>query len=96
MIFRNFILQYWKVTEYQARQSKRLFNEKGILSFPQPKKGNPISETIKSEVVKFFEDEEYTREMPGWKLQYFDIDIMHALVKEVFSPYPAKFTVAAI
>ena len=42
-----------------------MFQEKGILSFPNAKKGKPLPKDIEDITVPFYEDDEYLREMPG-------------------------------
>ena len=41
--------------------------EKGILSVPNPRHGKTLSEDIRKVVVNFFEDDEFSRIMPGKK-----------------------------
>ena len=55
------------VSDYMARKSKQLVQEKGILSSPDPKAGSSLpSETVKL-VTDFYESNEISRTMPGKK-----------------------------
>ena len=56
---------YIQVTSYQAKKAKKLFQEKGTLSFPDSKKGKPLPKYIEAITIKSYEDDEYSREMPG-------------------------------
>ncbi len=55
----------FKCSQYMARQAKRLVNEKGVLSTPNPQIGKILqSETI-DKVTQFYYSPEISREMPG-------------------------------
>ena len=55
------------VSDYMARKSKQLVQDKGILSSPNPKAGPSLpSETVKL-VIEFYESDEISRTMPGRK-----------------------------
>ena len=53
-------------SKYSIRVARKLKEEKGILSVPNPRHGKTLSEDIRK-VVNFFEDDEFSRIMPGKK-----------------------------
>ena len=53
--------------EYTIRAARKLKEERGILSVPNPRRGKTLAEDTKSLVVNFFEDDEFSRLMPGKK-----------------------------
>ena len=57
----------FSITKYMARTARTLAKEKGILSLPQPKKGENLSEKTKSLVQDFYCNDEQSRVMPGKK-----------------------------
>ena len=57
----------FKITNYMARSAKKLVNEKGVLSTPNPKLGKKISEEIVEKVRMFYESDDISRCMPGKK-----------------------------
>lgn len=64
------IIDTFEVSEYVARKAKQLVSEKGILSVPDPSHRNEslkISDDIKADVVKFYENDESSRILPGKK-----------------------------
>ena len=61
------IQQEFGVSEYLARQSKKLVEERGILSLPGPLRGPSLpSETVDT-VCMFYESDDISRVMPGKK-----------------------------
>ena len=61
------IQQEFGVSEYLARQSKKLVEERGILSLPGPLRGPSLpSETVDT-VCAFYESDDISRVMPGKK-----------------------------
>lgn len=61
------IMLEFNVSEHIVRQARKLKNEKGILSIPEPKKGKLISDDIVKLVTDFYQNDEYTRMLPGAK-----------------------------
>lgn len=55
------------VTNYMARKSKKLVEEKGILSTPDPKHGKPLPQETAVLVKEFYCSDEISRLMPGKK-----------------------------
>ena len=55
------------VSNYIARKAKKLTQEKGILSTPDPKPGKALSDDTVNLVKKFYCSEEVSRQMPGKK-----------------------------
>lgn len=64
---RKRISEEFSVSEYTARKSKELFNEKGILAIPEPRKGRPLSQNVIDCVKNFYQNGEFSRVMPGAK-----------------------------
>ena len=54
-------------SNYMARKAKNLVKEKGILSTPNPKPGNPLAMHKAHLVSGFYESDEVSRLMPGKK-----------------------------
>jgi hypothetical protein len=54
------------VPDYTIRSARKLKEEKGIISVPNPRQGKTLLEDTKS-LVNFFEDDEFCRLMPGKK-----------------------------
>ena len=52
---------------YMARQAKKLVQEKGILSSPNPKPGKTLSPIIEEQVVDVYHSDDISRVMPGRK-----------------------------
>ena len=58
---------FFNVTDYQVKAARSLFKDRGILSKPDPKKGVSLPENVIQEVIDFYEDDEFSRLMPGKK-----------------------------
>ena len=54
-------------SNYMVRKAKDLVKEKGILSTPNPKPGNPLAAHTVKLVSEFYESDEVSRMMPGKK-----------------------------
>ena len=63
---RSKIIDFFNVTQYQVREARKLLEAKGILAIPD-KKGCGLADEIVKDVLSFYEDEEYSRQMPGQK-----------------------------
>lgn len=55
------------VTNFTARKAKKLLNEKGVMSSPDPKPGRTLDTATESLVKEFYENDEVSRQMPGKK-----------------------------
>lgn len=55
------------VSNYMARKAKRLVEEKGILSSPDPKPGKTLPTETAALVKAFYNNDEVSRQMPGQK-----------------------------
>ena len=55
------------VGNYTARRAKKLAEEKGILSIPNTKPGNAISDETNTLVKEFYNNDDTSRQMPGKK-----------------------------
>ena len=61
------VAEFFNVTEYAARKARRITKEKGILALPERKSGKALSQDTIDLVQTFFEDDEFSRQMPGKK-----------------------------
>ena len=61
------IQQEFGVSEYLARQSKKLVEERGILSLPDPLRGPSLPPETVDTVCMFYESDDISRVMPGKK-----------------------------
>ena len=62
------IVKEFGASNYMARQAKKLVLEKGFLSSPNPKPGNPLPERIKQLVLDVYQvSDEISRILPGRK-----------------------------
>lgn len=64
---RKKIIETFSVTEYQVRLLWKLLREKGLLTFPDARIGKRLSEDTIISVTEFYEDDEFSRLMPGQK-----------------------------
>ena len=61
------VADFFNVSEYAIRQARNIFKEKGILALPDSKKGKSLSTDTTRLIQSFYEDDEFTRIMPGKK-----------------------------
>eukprot|EP00112_Aurelia_sp_Birch-Aquarium-sp1_P016223 Seg366.9 transcript_id=Seg366.9/GoldUCD/mRNA.D3Y31 product="ARL14 effector protein" protein_id=Seg366.9/GoldUCD/D3Y31 len=59
--------RFFNVSEYAVRTARSLKKDSGILSIPDARKGRTITEDTKTAILDFYQDDEYTRLMPGKK-----------------------------
>ena len=64
---RQHCAQYFNVSEYLVRQARELKKSGGILTKPNPKRGKTLPNETLNLVRCFYEDDEYSRQMPGKK-----------------------------
>lgn len=64
---REYCSKFFKVSEYVVRTARELKNVSGILSKSAPKKGKKLSPETAELVVHMYENDEYSRQMPGKK-----------------------------
>ena len=64
---RKFAANYFNVSEYMIRTARELKKEKGVLAKPKAKQGKNLTLETLQLVSDFYEDDEYTRLMPGKK-----------------------------
>ena len=64
---RKKISEYFNVSEYMVKEARKITKNEGILELPQPKKGKLLHPDIIRTVEQFYEDDEYTKLMPGRK-----------------------------
>ena len=95
--------QYFNVSEYLVRTARKLAAEKGILTFPDPKKGHGLSNTTVGLIHQFYHDDEFTRLMPGQK-DFVSIGknvhkqkrLLMCILKELFVAFKEKFPIAKV
>ena len=95
---RKQVARFFEVSEYQVREDRKLAEEKGILALPNPKRGRSLSKEIEDSVKLFYEDDEYSRLMPGTK-DYVSIArnihkqkrLLLCNLKELHQAYKEKF-----
>ena len=61
------VMEDFDVTSYMARSAKKLVEDKGVLSTPNSKAGNPLSGNTLELVRSFFCHDDISRVMPGKK-----------------------------
>ena len=57
----------FNTTEYKVKESRKLKKEKGILPEPKAKAGKTLSKEVEKKVKEFYENDEYSRLLPGAK-----------------------------
>ena len=57
----------FNVTIYQATEAKKLRKEKGILAERSPRVGRQLLKEIEEKVIAFYQEDEYSRILPGKK-----------------------------
>ena len=60
-------MQEFKVSEHRVKLARKLIKEKAILGEMEPKLGRPLSEDIEMRIKQFYENDQYSRLMPGAK-----------------------------
>ena len=55
------------VTEYQAKKARQLFHDKGLLAMPPAYQGKKLSKEVEEAVSAFYENDQFSRCMPGKK-----------------------------
>ena len=63
----TYAVKEFNVSTYMVKQARKLAQEKGICEMPNPQKGKKIPETTVELVRKFYQDDQYSRLMPGKK-----------------------------
>ena len=56
----------FNVSEYKVKQARQL-KDHGILADPKPKVGRKLSKQIEEKVTAFYQNDEYSRQLPGKK-----------------------------
>lgn len=64
---RKKVSETFKVSEYLVRQSHSVLKQKGILSFPEPRKGKILADEVIQKILIFYTDDEFSKIMPGQK-----------------------------
>jgi len=59
--------EFFNVSEYAIRTARHLRRERGILAIPYARKGRTIADDTKAAILNFYQDDEYSRVMPGKK-----------------------------
>lgn len=61
------VMSTFNATEYQAKKSRKLLNEKGLMSMPPSYKGKVLLHNVLDIVTSFYENNEFSRLMPRKK-----------------------------
>ena len=64
---RQKVAQHFGVSEYVVREARSLKEKKGIISVPDKRVGRGLSQEVIDSVKAFYEDDEFSRMMPGGK-----------------------------
>lgn len=64
---RSRIEQEFQVSSYTSKQVKDLVAAKGHYSYPEPIKGKPLPDSVRSKVINFYYEMDVSRELPGIK-----------------------------
>ena len=64
---REYASKQFDVSEYSIRTARELKKVNGILAKPEPKRGKMLPQKTLDLVQSFYEDDEYSRQMPGKK-----------------------------
>ena len=64
---RELAAKQFGVSEYLIRTARDLKKVGGILAIPEPKRGKSLPQETLDKVRQFYEDDEYSRQMPGKK-----------------------------
>ena len=94
--------EFFEESEYSIRVARKLKEEKGILSVPNPRHGKTLAEDIRK-VVNFFEDDEFSRIMPG-KKDYVSVGknvhkqrrLLLCNLKELYSAFKERYPDAKV
>ena len=62
---RKYCSEHFRVSEYLIRSERELKQRKGILAQPSHKKGKAMAQEIIDLVHAFYDDDEYSRQLPG-------------------------------
>ena len=63
----TFVAQQFNASKYLVQKSRAVFGEKGILGMPDQYHGHGLSDDVKNIVKLFYQQDEYSRTMPGKK-----------------------------
>ena len=96
---RAHVAKYFNVSEYMVSEARKLAREKGILALPEPKRGKCFSNKVENSVKLFYENDEYSRLMPGAK-DYVSVarnvhqhkHLLLCNLKELYHSYKEKFS----
>ena len=62
---RKYAAEYFNVSEYLIRKARKLKTQKGIMLLPTNKVGKKLQVELINLVEAFYEDDKYSRLMPG-------------------------------
>ena len=63
----NYCSKYFRVSEYLILSARELKRRRGILAQPSQKKGKAMAQETIDLVHAFYEDDKYSRQLPGKK-----------------------------
>ena len=95
--------EFFEESEYSICVARKLKEENGILSVLNPRHGKTLSEDIRKVVVNFFEDDEFSRIMPG-KEDYVSVAknvhkqrrLLLCNLKELYSAFKERYPDAKV
>jgi len=95
--------QFFSASEYAIRAARKLAREKGILSLPDRRHGKEIQDDVLEQVHEFYQDDEFSRIMPG-KKDYISIGrnkhaqkrLILCNLKELYTAFKEKYPDAKI
>ena len=96
---RAHVAKYFNVSEHMVCEARKLAREKGILALPEPKRGKCLSNEVENSAKLFYENDEYSRLMPGAK-DYVSVArnvhqqkrLLLCNLKELYQSYKEKFS----
>ena len=91
-------MEFFKCSKYLVNKASQIKQEKGIMALPVRKNRDGISDETKAKVVSIYEDDEYSRILPGTKDKvsigreiYQQKRLLLCNVKELYSEFQQKF-----
>lgn len=95
---RNEVAQTFGVSEYLVREAQKLRKEVGICSMRAPYKGKLLNEFTISLITAFYQDDEYSRQLPGIKDKvsisrnvYMQKRLVLCNLKELYAAFKMKY-----
>lgn len=64
---RKQIQEVFNVSEYSVRKARKICNEKGLISKPDPNRGKKLGQETLDLIAQFYERDDQSRVLPGMK-----------------------------